>query len=139
MKKSILIGMAVLAAAALLTQASCGHDAKTPETTATPEVSAASAAKTSAPQESVDFTLTMINTGPFESGSVWKVYTTATGGSASSVVTASVGEPTLVGTTLTQTLTLTKAGGITVGKYWVTVTEPDKEESARLELTVSSS
>lgn len=119
--------MAVLAAA-LLTEASCGHNAPEPVLTDAPTVSTASVAKTANAQESVDFTL---NTA-FAKDSVVKVYTQAKGGSASTVVTASISvkdnKPTL---------TLTKAGGIAASDYWVTVTEPDKVESDRLKLTVS--
>ena len=119
--------MAVLAAA-LLTEASCGHNAPEPELTDAPTVSSTTAAKSTVPQESVTFTL---NTA-FAKDSVVKVYTQAKGGGASTVVTASISVKDNI-----PTLTLTKAGGITAGDYWVTVTEPDKVESDRLKLTVS--
>ena len=119
-----MIGMAVLAAA-LLTEASCGHNAPEPELTDAPAVSTASVAKSTAPQESVTFTLN----APFAKDSVAKVYTQATEKKVSSVVTASISGDKL---TLTNT-----TGAILAGDYWVTVTEPGKVESGRLKLTVS--
>ena len=116
--------MAVLAAA-LLTEASCGHNAPEPELTDAPAVSTASVAKSTAPQESVTFTLN----APFAKDSVAKVYTQATEKKVSSVVTASISGDKL---TLTNT-----TGAILAGDYWVTVTEPGKVESGRLKLTVS--
>lgn len=79
-------------------------------------------AKTSAAQTSVAFPLTTAPTG------TWKVYDS---GSAADVMTGV--SAVLNGTTLTLSAS---AGSFQVGDYYVSVTEPNKNESARLKLTV---
>jgi hypothetical protein len=95
-----------------------------PGQSATPTIDApaAAVAKTSATQKSVSFTLTSSNTG------TWKVYNAETGGAALSDVSA-----TFAGSALT----LTASGAdLAAGAYYVSVTESEKTESARLRLTV---
>lgn len=131
MKKSIMIGMAVLAAAALLTVASCGHQAPPSVPTETPKVSSATAAKSGLVAASVNFKLT--NATPFSDDAVWKVYTYIPGG-VSSDVSASVKTKDS-----TQTLILSHSTDIPARLYWVTVTEtgPNNVESDKLQLEVT--
>jgi len=90
----------------------------------TPTASVISVQKTTLPQPSVEFTLTSTNTG------VWKVYAAATGGAELAHINAAFDAPTL---TLTSTAT---PPNVEPGDYYVSVTEPNKTESARLKLTV---
>ncbi|MDR2445308.1 MAG: leucine-rich repeat domain-containing protein [Spirochaetaceae bacterium] len=92
-----------------------------------PQRSAAQAWRKAPIPTSVTFILS--NDPPFDSSAVWKVYTQSSRGSPSAAVSALVSGATL---------TLTHATNIPAGSYWVTVTETDKSESGRLELTVTA-
>lgn len=87
-----------------------------------PAASITTAAKGNASSTSVDFTLTSAPTG------TWKVYESADATEVMAGVTA-----TLSGTTLTLA---SSEDPIEIGDYYVTVTEPNKNESERLKLTV---
>jgi hypothetical protein len=94
---------------------------------AVPAVSTATVAKISVSQAAISFALT--NTPAYANGQIWKVYDALTGGSLVGGVTAS---------NVGNTLTLTHATDISVGTYYVSVTETGKTESTRLALTVGS-
>lgn len=87
-----------------------------------PAASITTAAKGNASSTSVDFTLTSAPTG------TWKVYASADVTEVMAGVTAA-----LSGNTLTL---VSSSGSIEPGYYYVSVTEPNKNESVRLELTV---
>jgi uncharacterized repeat protein (TIGR02543 family) len=92
---------------------------------AAPAADTVSAAKTTASQESVNFTLT----GAYAVGSQWKLYSSAAGGQPLTGVSASFNAGN-------NALTLSRAGGVPGGDYWVSVAGPGKSESIRLKLTV---
>ena len=86
------------------------------------EAAALIAAKTTASQKSVSFTLTSTHTGE------WKVYGAETDAAPLTTAAASFSTPVL---------TLSAAGDdLPAGNYWVSVTEAGKTESPRLGLTV---
>ncbi len=94
---------------------------------ATPTASVTTVAKTSATQPGVSFTLT--NSTSYANGQTWAVYTGLTGQTLASGVTA---------TNIGNSLTIAHATDIPAGTYYVSVTESDKTESARLALTVGA-
>jgi ABC-type transporter MlaC component len=97
-----------------------------PAPTPAPAATVTTAAKTTAVQASVEFTLTSEHTGDV----VWKVYNVETGGTALTGVTASFN-------TAAKALTLTAgSGNLAAGVYYVSVTQGALSESARLALTV---
>ena len=83
-----------------------------------------SVTKISYPQAKVSFTLTSTVNG------IWKIYDTAGGGTAISDIFVTFEIPLL---------TLAHDEDVPPGNYWVTVTETNKDESARLRLTVLKS
>jgi hypothetical protein len=94
--------------------------------TATPEVSANTAAKAASIQASVTFTLTN-KPGYPKTGAIWKVYEAAAGSTlAQGVIASNSGA----------TLTLKHGTDVPGGDYWVTVTLTGKGESGRLKLTI---
>lgn len=93
---------------------------------ANPTASVTTVAKTAATQKSVTFSLT--NDPAYPDGQRWTVYAGGTGATLAAGVTAA---------NAGNTLTLSGTGDdIGAGEYWVSVTELDKSESARLKLTV---
>ena len=128
MKRLFLLGLplALLLTALVITGCPTGSEDNKPEViqSSAPTVLPANAtvAKTNATQASIVFTLSSSNNG------TWKVYGAASGGTALSNVTASFS-----GTSLTLS---SNGTDLAAGDYWVTVTETDKTESARLKLTV---
>lgn len=100
-----------------------GGGGTTQTQSAAPTAGVTSAAKTSATQASVNFTLTSAPTGTY------KVYDHATNNTTPNGVSVNV-----VGTTLT----LSHPTDLPTGTYYVSVTETGKTESARLALTVTA-
>ena len=92
--------------------------------TPTPTAAVTTAAKTTAVQPSVTFTLTSTHTA-----GTWKVYGSATGGTALTDVNAAFTAPNL---------TLSAAEDLDDGDYYVRVTETGKRESDSLKLTVEA-
>ncbi|MDR1787008.1 MAG: FN3 and LamG domain-containing metallophosphoesterase [Treponema sp.] len=90
---------------------------------ATPTTANASVVRTSATQA----ICTLNNSPAYANNQTWKVYTTEDGNTLASGVSAS---------NTGNTLTLTASGGLSADKYYVSVTESDKTESGRLEITV---
>jgi hypothetical protein len=93
------------------------------QASADPQVQAASVEKTAAEQAAVEFTLG----NDYAAGTVWTVYAALEGaGRAPGVAAAHSG----------QTLTLSHAGDVPAGDYYVSAREPGKIESGRIKLTV---
>ncbi|MDR1785962.1 MAG: InlB B-repeat-containing protein [Spirochaetaceae bacterium] len=77
-----------------------------------------------------DIPFTLTNTPPFADNAVWKVYASADGDALASEVSGV--DVAVSGSTLT----LSHPSGVPTGTYYVSVTEPGKDESSRLALYV---